>query len=169
MSEKNESRFSRVAEGICRYKSGGFYLRCRLAGKPVWHKLKNSDLQSARREARDVIRTGFKVQRKQAARTVEDFSQEELDRYSNAAEKTLKKVEGYHAKVVAHWPDIFAQAICNLPVLETVGSKKHYGRPLLGTNRRGSSPFDSFQFSTLLHAQIDGRGYSHSRKAAEIL
>ncbi|MEI6491993.1 MAG: site-specific integrase [Verrucomicrobiota bacterium] len=111
MSEKNESRFSRVAEGIYRYKSGGFYLRCRLAGKPVWHKLKNSNLQSARREARDIIRSGFKVQRKQAARTVGDFSQEELDRYSNAAEKTLKKVEGYHAKVVDHWPGGVAMPI----------------------------------------------------------
>jgi len=65
--------------------------------------------------------------------------------------------------------DIFAQSICNLSVLETVGSKKNYSRPLLGTNRRGSAPFDGFQFFTLLHAQIDGRGYSHPRKVAEIL
>lgn len=65
--------------------------------------------------------------------------------------------------------DIFAQSICNLSVLETVGSKKNYGRSLLGTNGRGSAPFDGFQFFTLLHAQIDGRGYSHPQKVAEIL
>jgi hypothetical protein len=104
MSEKKESRFSRVVEGIYRYKSGGFYLRRRLAGKPVWHKLKNSDLQSARREAQDIIRTGFYVQRKQVARTLENFSQQELDRYSNAADNTRKKVEAYHEEVVDHWP-----------------------------------------------------------------
>ena len=79
-------------------------MRCRLAGKPAWHKLKNSGLQSARRAARDILRSGLKVQRKQAARMVEDFSKEELDRCSNAAEKTRKKVEGYHAKVLDHWP-----------------------------------------------------------------
>jgi len=68
-----------------------------------------------------------------------------------------------------HLHDIFAQTSGNLSVLEAVGSKKHYGRPLLGANRIGSPPLDGFQFITLLHAQIDGRGYSHLSKVAEIL
>lgn len=68
-----------------------------------------------------------------------------------------------------HLHDIFTQTICNLFVLESVSSEKHYGRSLLGTNRRGSSPLDGFQLFTLLHAQIDDWGYSHPRKVTENL
>jgi len=104
MKTKQEKRYSRVAEGIYRYISGGFHLRRKVAGVTTWHKLKNTDLQAARREAREFLRTNLKIQSKAAARTVKDFSQEELARYSNAAKMTLKKIEGFHAKVVAHWP-----------------------------------------------------------------
>lgn len=104
MRTKQEERYSRVAEGIYRYRSGGFHLRYKVGGKTTWHKLKSVDLQAARREARDFLQDGVKVQRKQSARTVVEFSKEEVDTYKNAAETTRKKVEGYHAKVLAHWP-----------------------------------------------------------------
>ena len=104
MRTNQEKRYSRVAEGIYRYKSGGFHLRHKVEGKTTWHKLKSVDLQAARREARDALKNGIQVQRKQSARTVAEFSKEELARYSNAAETTRKKVAGYHAKVLTHWP-----------------------------------------------------------------
>lgn len=84
-------------------------------------------------------------------------------------ENTGKSSLGVAVPPAPHLHNILAQTICNLPVLETVGSKKHYGRPFLGANRGGSPPFDGFQFFTLLHAQFDDRGYSHSKKVAEIL
>ena len=65
--------------------------------------------------------------------------------------------------------DIFAQALCDLFVLEAIGSQKDYGRPLLGANRSGPATLHGFQFFTLLHAQNNGRGYSHARKVAETL
>ena len=79
-------------------------------------------------------------------------------------ENTRKPSLGVTVSPSPHLHDIFAKTSCNLSVLETVGSKKDNGRPLFGTNREGSPTFDGFQFITLLHAQIDGRGYSHSRK-----
>ena len=52
MRTDQEKRYSRVAEGIYRYKSGGFHLRHKVEGKTTWHKLKSVDLQAAA-EARD--------------------------------------------------------------------------------------------------------------------
>jgi hypothetical protein len=104
MRTNQEIRYSRVAEGIYRYKSGGFHLRQKLEGKTTWRKLKSGDLQSARREARELLNSGIQVQRRQAARSVAEFSHEELTRYSNSAETTRKKVQGYHDKIMAHWP-----------------------------------------------------------------
>jgi len=84
-------------------------------------------------------------------------------------ENTRKPSLGVAASPASHLHNIFTQTSGNLSVLETVGRKKHYGRPLLGSNRSGASPLDGFQFITLLHAQIDGRGYSHSSKVADFL
>ena len=81
-----------------------FHLWHKIAGKTTWHKLKSIELQAARCEAREVLKTGILVQRKQAARTLAEFSQEELGRYENAAEMTRKKADGFHAKVLTHWP-----------------------------------------------------------------
>ena len=39
----------------------------------------------------------------------------------------------------------------------------------LARTEEARPPFDGFQFFTLLHAQFDDRGYSHSRKVAELL
>jgi len=103
MRTNQEKRYSRVAEWIYRYNSGGFRLRHKVEGKTMWHKVKSVDLQAASREARDALKTGILVQRKQSARTVTKFSQEGLSRYNNAAETTRKKVAGYHAKVLPHW------------------------------------------------------------------
>jgi integrase len=104
MRTKQEKKYSRVAEGVYRYRGGGFVLRFKMQGKTTWRKLKSADLQSARREAGDVRRGGTTIRRNQSSRTVEEFSQEELGRYQHSADTTRKKVEGYHAKVVAHWP-----------------------------------------------------------------
>ncbi len=100
MRTKQERRYSRVAEGIYRYVSGGYHLWRKVAGVTAWHKPKSADLLAARREAREFLKTGLKIERMAAARTVKDFSREELDRYSNVAEKQLKKIEGFHAKIV---------------------------------------------------------------------
>jgi hypothetical protein len=53
--------FTRVAEGITRYRTGGFYLRAKIAGHPTWHKLKSVDLPAARREARDQLSTANRI------------------------------------------------------------------------------------------------------------
>ncbi len=105
MSKNQEKRYSRVSEGIYRYINGGFHLRYKVGGKSKWHKLKSPDLAGAKREARDVLRTGEHVNRRQSARTVAEFSQEELSSDGNAAATTLKKKKGYHAKILSHWPD----------------------------------------------------------------
>jgi hypothetical protein len=41
MRTNQEKRYSRVAEGICRYKSGGFHLLHKVEGKTTSHKLKS--------------------------------------------------------------------------------------------------------------------------------
>ena len=40
---------------------------------------KHGSQAAAKREARDLFNAGFKIQNKQVARTVADFSREELD------------------------------------------------------------------------------------------
>ena len=55
-------------------------------------------------------------------------------------ENTGKSSLGVAVPPAPHLHNILAQTICNLPVLEAVGCKKHYGRPLLGANRGGPPP-----------------------------
>lgn len=105
MSAKQSSRFSRVAEGIYRYKTGGFYLRRKIAGKPSWVKLQSSDLQAARREARAIIAEGTSVRRSAAKRSVREFISEAFDDLTaNTAEGTRKNRIAHRKLLLASWP-----------------------------------------------------------------
>ena len=55
MGTNQEKRYSRVAEGIYRSKSGGFHLRHMVEGKTTSHKLKSVDLLAARMSSREVM------------------------------------------------------------------------------------------------------------------
>ena len=48
MRTYQEKRYSRAAEAICHYKSGGLHLLQKVVGKTAWHKLKSVELQAAR-------------------------------------------------------------------------------------------------------------------------
>ena len=96
-------KFTRVAEGIYRYRTGGFYLRAKVAGQPVWHKLKSADLQAARREARDYLRTGNPIDKTASRRTVADFLEAVLADYPEGS-GTRKNHEVHKRKIEAHWP-----------------------------------------------------------------
>jgi len=101
MRTDQERRYSRVAEGIFRYKSGGFHFRHKVEGKTTWRKLKSNELQEPRCEEREILKNGILVQRNQPARMLAELSRDELARSSNAAEAAGEKVEGCHDKVLA--------------------------------------------------------------------
>ncbi len=107
MKEKAESsetkRLTRVAEGIYRYRTGGFYLRSKVSGRTTWHKLKSVDLQAARREARDHLRTGRQVDKRAARRTVADFLAAILAGYPEGS-GTRRNHEVHARKIAAYWP-----------------------------------------------------------------
>jgi hypothetical protein len=51
MRTNQEKRYSRVSEGIYRYKSGGFHLPHKLAGRTTSRKLKSIELKSIELQA----------------------------------------------------------------------------------------------------------------------
>lgn len=98
-------RYTRVAEGIYRYHTGGFYLRRKVEGCSTWVKLKSIDLQAARREARDIITAGGKVSRSEAKRTVREFVEAAFDRLTaDVAPGTKKNREAHRKLILNNWP-----------------------------------------------------------------
>ncbi len=118
MRTDQEKRYSRVAEGIYRYKSGGFHSRQKVEGKTTWRKLKSIELQGPMRQAREILKNGILIQRKQPARMLAEFSRDELARSSNAAEAAREKVGGCHAKVLAR----------RIECLRRFGEKARHGK-----------------------------------------
>jgi hypothetical protein len=105
MSNSQSLRYTRVSEGIYRYKTGGFYLRRKVEGCITWVKLKSIDLQAARREARDIITAGGKVSRSEAKRTVREFVKAAFDRLTaDVAAGTKKNREAHRKLILNNWP-----------------------------------------------------------------
>jgi hypothetical protein len=69
-----EKRFVRVAEGVYRYRTGGFYARGSINGKPTWQKLKATDLKTAKREAGDTMRSLERLDKEALRKTLANFA-----------------------------------------------------------------------------------------------
>ena len=69
-----EKRFVRVAEGVYRYRNGGFYARGSINGKPTWQKLKATDLKTAKREAGDTMRSLERLDKEPLRKTLANFA-----------------------------------------------------------------------------------------------
>lgn len=85
----------------------------KVAGRPAWHKLKSVDLQAARREARDHLRTGNRIDKTASRRTVSDFVEAVLADYRTGT-GTRKNHEVHKKKIHAHWPGGAATPVSNV-------------------------------------------------------
>ena len=100
-----EKRFVRVAEGVYRYRTGGFYARGSIKGKPTWQKLKAADLTTAKREARDTMRSLEQLDKKARRKTLANFADTVLKASRGMTPRALKNKERVVALIKARWPD----------------------------------------------------------------
>jgi integrase len=99
-----EKRFVRVAEGVYRYRTGGFYARGSINGKPTWQKLKGSDLTTAKREARDLLRSLERLDKQATRKKLSTFADAVLDASRGMAPRALKNKERVIALIKNRWP-----------------------------------------------------------------
>jgi integrase len=99
-----EKRFVRVAEGVYRYRTGGFYARGSVNGKPTWQKLKSADLPTAKREAREVLRSLERLDRQATRKTLGSFADAILDASRGMVPRAFKNKERVVALIKERWP-----------------------------------------------------------------
>jgi integrase len=99
-----KQRFVRVAEGVYRYRSGGFYARGSINGKPTWQKLKSGDLATAKREAPDLLRSLERLDKQASRKTLASFADAVLDASRSIVPRALKNKERVVALIKDQWP-----------------------------------------------------------------
>lgn len=100
-----EKRFVRAAEGVYRYRTGGFYARGSIKGKPTWQKLKAADLTTAKREARDTMRSLERLDKEARRKTLANYADTLLKASRGMAPRAFKNKERVVALIKDRWPD----------------------------------------------------------------
>ncbi len=103
-SKSQEKRFVRVAEGIYRYKGGGFYARATVNGKASWQKLEAKDLIMARREARDTLQGLERVDRAASRLTLRYFADQVLSTSPETDSRSYKNKKRVIERIKNDWP-----------------------------------------------------------------